>query len=100
MPRDEYEGFDDDFLSEYSDEEILEEACNNSYNIIIGESTYEDIIKSKLELETSITAFAHDTENGPSKEDMESIMTYFEGTEEYEKCIVLQEEIKKLNKSI
>jgi len=64
----------------------LEEAMINSYNIIIGDTTYEEILSNS---EGDGIFFAHNIENEPTQNDIKHIKDYFQDTEDYEKCIEL-----------
>ena len=56
----------------------------NSYKLIVGEKTMEELIeKSKIPI-----FFIHPEENYDN-EDLDTMIDYFISTEEYEKCAVL-----------
>jgi len=56
----------------------------NSYKLIVGEKTMEDLVeKSKIPI-----FFIHPEENYDN-EDLDTMIEYFISTEEYEKCAVL-----------
>lgn len=71
MPREKY------------DYEVLDEAMNNAYEIIMGIKTF-DLIMEK-EGECSLPFDIREEEP-----DLEGMIEYFIETEEYEKCAVLQ----------
>ena len=64
--------------------EFIEIGINNSYLIMTGKSSIEELIESKSE---SIIFFTS-PENYTS-EDIDEMIEYFEDTEEYEKCMEL-----------
>ena len=64
--------------------EFIEIGINNSYLIMTGKSSIEELIESKSE---SIIFFTS-PENYTSK-DIDEMIEYFESTEEYEKCMEL-----------
>lgn len=68
--------------------ELLDEAVNNSYDIVTNKTTLGDLLLSKEDGEH--TAIAHDMEDGWTNDDLEIFIAYFEHKEEYEKCAVLQ----------
>ena len=65
------------------DTEILDEAMNNAYNIIIGKYTFEEIIET-----TGEACLPFDIRN--EDPDLTGMIEYFIETEEYEKCDELQ----------
>ena len=79
MQRNTVDKENEDISEFYEDnEEILHEAMVNAYLLIIGELTYEELIDNGNELWL------------PSGFDeqlsIDSVIEYFEGTEDYEKC--------------
>ena len=79
MQRNTVDKENEDIPEFYEDnEEILHEAMGNAYLLIIGELTYEELIDNGNELWL------------PSGFDeqlsIDSVIEYFEGTEDYEKC--------------
>ena len=64
--------------------EFIEIGINNSYLIMTGKSSIEELIENKSE---SIIFFTS-PENYTS-EDIDEMIEYFESTEEYEKCMEL-----------
>ena len=65
------------------DYEILDEAMNNAYDIIMGVKTFDYIMEGTGECSLPFDI----REEEP---DLEGIIEYFIETEEYEKCAVLQ----------
>lgn len=69
-------------------EDLLNEAVNNSYDIVTKKTTLADLLLKRDD--GDYTAIAHDMENGWTYDDLEIFITYFENKEEYEKCAVLK----------
>jgi len=63
-------------------------AMLNSYRVIIQKQEPEDIISTELGM------FAHDPTEPVKKEIIENILFYFEGEEDYDKCIKIRNYIK------
>jgi len=61
----------------------MDEAMINSYNIIVGHITFEEMLN---DCEKEGIFFAHDVENDPTQNDIKHILNYFKGVEDYEKC--------------
>ena len=68
------------------DYEILDEAMNNAYDIIMGNKTFDFIMERTGECSLPFDI----REEEP---DLEGMIEYFIETEEYEKCAVLQRKI-------
>ena len=64
----------------------MEEGMNNSYQVIMGNITIEEIM---LEYTGDGLFFAHDVERGATQDDIKNIKEYFEKMEDYEKCFEL-----------
>jgi hypothetical protein len=64
----------------------VEEAMFNSYSIIVGDITYEEMLRNS---EREGIFFAHNIENDPTQNEIKHIKNYFEDVEDYEKCIEL-----------
>jgi len=65
------------------DYEVLDEAMNNAYDIIMGLTTFDTIMEGDGECMLPFDI----REEEP---DLEGMVEYFIETEEYEKCAVLQ----------
>ena len=63
--------------------EMMENSIRNSYYVMTGETTVEEII------ERSDFPILFTEENNYSDEDIEEMLEYFISTEEYEKCAKL-----------
>lgn len=91
MAEEENEGSIFDGLSDIEkiekENELLDEAVNNSYDIVTNKTTLGDLLLSKRDGEH--TAIAHDMEDGWTNDDLEIFIAYFEKKEEYEKCATL-----------
>jgi len=70
------------------DYEILDEAMNNAYEIIVNHKTFDTIID-----ETGECSLPFDIRE--EEPDLTGMIEYFIETEEYEKCAVLQKIINK-----
>jgi len=68
-----------------SDDEKLHVAMINSYDVIVNNMPPEGIIVEQ----NGIGLFAHDFERPLEKHDVSSIIDYFVGIEEYERCVKL-----------
>ena len=90
---DDMEGSLFDGLSELEqmerEDELLDQAFNNSYSIITKEITFDELIIRNDGSIDGVTTVAHDIEDGPTRKDLENIILYFQEREEYEKCAVL-----------
>lgn len=71
------------------EEELIALAFNNSYSIITKEVTFDELIIRNEGSIDGVTTVAHDIESGPTNNDLENIIIYFQEREEYEKCAVL-----------
>ena len=70
-------------------EETLDIAMINSFNVIVLDYDWEDIIDGKTPY------FAHNMARRiPSKRELENILKYFIETEDYERCASLQRYMK------
>jgi len=74
------------------DTEILDEAMNNAFQIIIGNKTFDKIMDEEGECSLPFDIRQEEP-------DLEGMIEYFIETEEYEKCAVLQK-IKDENEKI
>lgn len=72
--------------------DILKEAYNNSYLVITNKVSYKQMMKTRK----SDVVFAHNPDSGATKEDLDNMLRYYEGTEEYEKCAEIKEIMDKL----
>jgi hypothetical protein len=70
------------------DTEILSEAFDNAYLIITGKSTFDEILDSKDEVMLPFNVLEDE------ECDVDILIQYYEGEEEYEKCSELMK-IKK-----
>lgn len=64
----------------------IDQAMNNSFEIIVGNTTMEDMMMN-TSLENLV--FAHDIELGYTKEDIENMNNHFIEKEDFEKCVIL-----------
>ena len=71
---------------------ILATAFRNSYQIVTGKQSFEDLLG-----EDGAFIVAHDLENGPDTHDLSSILYYFEDEEEFEKCVEIRDLITLIN---
>ena len=71
---------------------ILATAFRNSYQIVTGKQSFEDLLG-----EDGTVLVAHDLENGPDTHDLDSILCFFEDEEEFEKCVEIRDLITLIN---
>ena len=76
-------------MEDLYDYEILEIAMENTYNLIIGDATLQDLLDEGLDF----MPFTCDPTN-PIKQDIKDVLSYYELEEEYEKCSVILEYLK------
>lgn len=69
----------------FSDESILRVAMLNSYDIVTGIATQEEL------LETDLGYFIFNPSEGFKSSDLDLMIAYFEDNEEYEKCQKIKE---------
>ena len=70
---------------EKENEETYERSIENTYKYLIEQKSFEDILVENIEEEMYI--FLGDViSNEISNEEIDSMISYFESTEEYEKC--------------
>ena len=69
----------------------VETAMVNSYDIIVGNTTIDEMF---LNSDGKGMIFAHDIEKNPTLTDLQSLKDYFEKIEDFEKCIELSKLIK------
>ena len=65
----------------------IDEAMVNSYNVIVGNTTFEEMLH---ECQGEGIFFAHNVENEPTTHDIKYVKEYFEKLEDFEKCIELK----------
>ena len=64
----------------------LNTAMINSYDIIVGNITLEELM---LDTGGEGLIFAHDIERGPTNNDIKALIEYFTQEEDFERCIEL-----------
>ena len=64
----------------------MQDAMENSFNVIVGNTTIEELI---INYGLEELVFAHNVETGVTSEDIENIRNYFIDKEDYEKCAEL-----------
>lgn len=67
-----------------SNKKLINQAMNNSYNILMGNCELEDVV-----IEGEVWS-AHDPSKGLDEVDFEMIIEYFADKDEFEKCIELR----------
>ena len=72
-------------MEDLYDYEILELAMENTYNLIMGDTTLQELLDEGQDF----MPFIGDPYN-TSGRDIESLLIYYEGEEEYEKCSKLK----------
>lgn len=85
------ENFDDLFNDDFSINEkllnselLLQEAFYNSYLLITKQIEFDDLFK-----DNKVVVVAHNTDSVIDKNIIDTIITYYEDIEEYEKCAEL-----------
>ena len=78
-----------DIKEQLKDEEMLDDSIINSYYVLTGKATVEDIIKRQ---EFPILFIGPD--EVLNEEELNTMLDYFISTEEYEKCQELVELLK------
>jgi|TARA_R110002072_G_scaffold173643_4_gene328542 hypothetical protein len=73
-------------LDRERDEELLHLANNNSYLLVTGKKTLDEILKRRGE-----QSFVTMPDETPDSEDLLLMIEYFIETEEYEKCAELRD---------
>jgi len=82
-------------MEDLYDYEILEIAMENTYNLIIGDATLQDLLDEGQDFMPFIC-----DPYSPSKQDVENVLSYYEGEEEYEKCSIIIKHLKSFNKNL
>jgi len=65
-------------------DKFIECGIINSYNVIVGEKTMDEIVEK-----TKLPVFFINPEENYDNDDLDTMIEYFISTEEYEKCSVL-----------
>lgn len=78
------------------DYEILELAMKNTYDLLTGDANIQGLLDEGIDS----MPFACDPSNPPSKQDMENLLNYYVGEEEFEKCSVIQKHIKSFTENL
>lgn len=66
----------------------IDQAMNNSYDIIVGNKTLEEITDTT---DINHLVFIHDISSKHSNDTIDTLLEYFKENEDYEKCIKLSE---------
>ncbi len=77
-------------MEELYDNEILEMAMENTYNLIIGNTTLEELLDEGLDFMPLLCEGVN-----PSQNDIQNLLQYFEEEEDYEKCSKILDYLKK-----
>ena len=75
-----------DIIEQLKDEEMLDDSIINSYYVLTGKATIEDIIKCQ-----EFPMFFINPEDELGEDTLNDMLDYFISTEEYEKCQELVE---------
>lgn len=67
-------------MDELNLDEAIDIAIRNTYALYMEIDTYENIIQGNYPM------FIHDVDDSITDDDLDFIISYFETTEEYEKC--------------
>ena len=76
-------------IEQLKDEEMLDDSIINSYYVLTGKATVEDIVKRQ-----EFPMFFVNPEDELDEDTLEDMLDYFISTEEYEKCQELVELLK------
>tara|TARA_R100000278_G_scaffold29005_1_gene26435 strand:+ start:264 stop:593 length:330 start_codon:yes stop_codon:yes gene_type:complete len=91
---DDMDGMDGLTLSQKMEVEelIIDAAFRNSFKIVTGRRSLEQLLDKKSEDPNAMHAIcAHEPGEEPSMETLENMMAYFVETEEYEKCAEIRD---------
>lgn len=72
-----------------AEQRLLDKAFRNSYKIITGKTSFENILE-----EVGGLLIAHDIAGGPDIPDLDNMLDYFIEVEEYNKCAEIRDLIK------
>lgn len=88
------DGYDDmgEFEQLEIENHILATAFRNSYQIVTGKQSFEDLLG-----ENGSILVAHDLDNGPDTHDLNSLLYFLEDEEEFEKCVEIRDLITLIN---
>ena len=78
-----------DIIEQLKDEEMLDDSIINSYYVLTGKATIEDIVERQ-----EFPMFFINPEDELGKDTLNDMLDYFISTEEYEKCQELVELLK------
>ena len=78
-----------DIIEQLKDEEMLDDSIINSYYVLTGKATIEDIINRQ-----EFPMFFINPEDELDESSLNDMLDYFISTEEYEKCQELVELLK------
>jgi hypothetical protein len=90
---DEYdEGLDPlaDIRQKELEDMIFDEAINNSYKLLLREITLDDMLETKFD-ENLTAILAYNPEQGPLLTELETMIDYYIGLEEYSRCAKLRD---------
>jgi|TARA_B110000967_G_C18840831_1_gene539261 hypothetical protein len=85
----------DEFEQLEIENHILATAFRNSYQIVTGKQSFEDLLG-----ENGSILVAHNLDDGPATSELDSIMLFFEDEEEYEKCVEIRDLITLKNDNV
>jgi|TARA_R110002072_G_scaffold106746_2_gene232999 hypothetical protein len=71
------------------DQILLEKAFNNSYLILSGQITFDELISKNFKRQESMI-MAFDPDNGPSEDELQNMIDHYIDEENYERCAKLQ----------
>ena len=77
-------------VEELYDNEILEMAMENTYNLIMGNTTLKELLDEGWDVMPLLCDVANPTEN-----DIQNLLQYYEEEEDYEKCTKILDYLKK-----
>jgi len=88
----------DDIMDEIAqmqmDEILLNKAYNNSYLVLSGQITFDELLGRNFKKEESMI-LAFDPDCGPKEEEIENMIAHYIDQENYERCAKLQSILNK-----
>lgn len=89
----------DDIMSKIQQQELddilLDQAYNNSWLILSGQITFEELLDHDLKSGKEVI-MSFDPDNGPKEDELKNMILYYTDCEEYEKCAKLQEILNRI----
>tara|TARA_R110000796_G_scaffold119418_1_gene233559 strand:+ start:1738 stop:2058 length:321 start_codon:yes stop_codon:yes gene_type:complete len=82
-------------IKKISDMRIVDDAYSDSYNLLTDLISFDELIKNKEDSldegdEIVLTVLMYDPDEGPMQDELEGMIRYYVGLEEYERCAILR----------